>query len=65
MQYFKLIVCIIGMLMYVGSEKPWLGDSIKFYFYFTFFTDLWLDKFTWESVNNSVAYVADVLNLDE
>ena len=25
-QCFKLILCIICMLMYVASEKPWLGE---------------------------------------
>ena len=36
-QYFKLTSWIIYMLMYVGSEKPWLGDSIKFYFTLLYF----------------------------
>ena len=25
------------MLMYIGSEKPWLEDSIKFYFTLRYF----------------------------
>ena len=38
--------------MYVASEKPSLGESIKFYtFPLLFFTDLWLDKITWESAH--------------
>ena len=35
-QYFKLTLWTIYLLMYVGSEKPWFGDSIKFSLYFYF-----------------------------